>query len=231
MTGLQLHQTKTAAARDVRPIVLLGSSHLASWTLSSVAGHPVVNKGIPDNQTHDYVERFERDVTALRPRAVVIWGVDNDITRAARGRTAEACWCAERNLEALVRRARAHGIEPILATELTVRPPARLSEWVGAVMGRIRGKEGYHQRVNGHLLRLNGFIRDLAQQTGARLLDLQPLVSARNGMRARRYAKLDGVRLTDGGYRAIDAYAVRCLEVWLAEPLPTAAPRIRAAGR
>ncbi len=121
-------------------------------------------------------------------------------------------------------RARAAGIEPILVTELTLRPPAHWSEWLGGVIGRVRGKEGYHQRVNGHILRLNAFVRDLAQQTGARLLDVQPLLSRRNGMRARRYAKRDGSRLTKAGYRAIDAYAVPWLEAWLAEPLPLAAP-------
>ncbi len=231
MTGLQLHQNKTAAARDVRPIVLLGSSHLASWTLSSVAGHPVVNKGVAGNQTHEFVERFERDVAALRPRAVVIWGVENDITGAARGCSAEACWCAERNFEVLVRRARAHRMTPILATELTLRPPASPSEWLGGLMGRLRGKEGYHQRVNGHILRLNAFIRDLARQMRVPLLDLQLLLSARTGMRARRYARLDGSRLTSAGYRAIDAHAVPRLEEWLAEPLPVSAPRVRAVGR
>ena len=236
MTGLEITQNTTSAqgrtaARDGRPIVLLGASHAAAWTVAGVAGHPVVNRGIPDDQTHGYVERFERDVAALRPCAVVIWGVESDITRATRGRTAEACWCAERNLEALVRRARAHRITPVLATELTLRPPARPSEWLGGVMGRLRGKEGYHQRVNGHILRLNTFIRDLARQAGVPLLDLQPLLSARNGMRARRYARLDGGRLTKAGYRVIDAYAGPLLEAWLAEPLPLQAPRVRAAGR
>jgi lysophospholipase L1-like esterase len=81
-------------------------------------------------------------------------------------------------------------------------------------------------------MRLNVFIRDLAQRTGARLLDLHPLVSSsRNGMRARRYARRDGSHLTAAGYRAIEAYAVPRLEAWLAEPLPVAAPRVKAAGR
>jgi len=85
----------------------------------------VVNRGIPGNQTHEYLDRFERDVIGLHPRAVIIWGVDNDVIRAPQGRTAEACWCVERNLESLVRLARVHGIEPILVTDLTIPPPAR----------------------------------------------------------------------------------------------------------
>ena len=183
----------------------------------------MVNRGIPGDQTHQYLDRFERDVVALRPRAVIIWGVDNDVIRAPRGRTAEACWCVERNLESLVRLARVHGIEPILVTDLTLRPPSRWFEWLAALAGRVRGKEGYQQRINRHVLRLNAFIRELAERTGTRLLDLHPLVSARNGMRARRYAKPDGSHLTDAGYRVINAYVIPRLEAWLAAPQPTTA--------
>jgi lysophospholipase L1-like esterase len=213
------------------PVVLLGASYLASWQLPQVAGHPVVNRGIPGNQTHEYLERFERDVVALRPCAVVIWGIDNDVIRAPRGRTAEACWCVERNLESLVRLARAHRIEPILVTDLTLRPPARWYEWLAALAGRARGKEGYQQRINSHVLRLNAFIRDLAARTDTPLLDLHPLVSARNGMRKRRYALPDGSHLTEVGYGVIDAYVMPRLEAWLTRPEPAAAPLARAAGR
>ena len=223
MTGLGLREINSPAASDARPIVLLGASYLASWPLADVAGCPVVNRGIPGDRTQQYLDRFERDVVALQPRAVIIWGVDNDVIRAPRGRTAEACWCVERNLEALVRLGRVHGIEPILVTDLTLRPPSRWFEWLAAFAGRVRGKEGYQQRINRHVLRLNAFIRELAERTGTRLLDLHPLVSARNGMRARRYAKPDGSHLTDAGYRVINAYAVPRLEAWFAAPPPTTA--------
>jgi lysophospholipase L1-like esterase len=218
VTGLGLTDIRSAAVSDVRPIVLLGASYLASWPLADVAGCPVVNRGVPGDQTHQYLDRFERDVVDLRPRAVIIWGVDNDVIRAPRGRTAEACWCVERNLESLVDLARRHGIEPILVTDLTLRPPARWFEWLAALVGRIRGRQGYQKRINGHVLRLNAFIRDMAGRTGTRLLDLHPLVSARNGMRARRYARRDGSHLTDAGYRVIDAYVIPRLEAWLTAP-------------
>jgi lysophospholipase L1-like esterase len=72
------------------------------------------------------------------------------------------------------------------------------------------------------VLRLNASIRELAERTGTRLLDLHPLVSSRNGMRARRFARRDGSHLTDAGYRVIEAYAVPRLEAWLAAPQPAA---------
>jgi hypothetical protein len=217
---------------DTRPIVLLGASYLAGWQLPDIAGHPVINQGIPGNQTHEYIERFQRDVVDLDPCAVVIWGIDNDVIRAPRGRTPEACWCVERNLERLVWLARVHGIEPVLVTDLTLRPPFRWFEWVAAIVGRLRGKEGHQQRINGHVLSLNAFIRDLAERTGTHLLDLHPLVSTRNGMRARRYARRDGSHLTKAGYRRIDDYVIPRLLAWFGQPEPSLAtgPLARAAG-
>jgi lysophospholipase L1-like esterase len=230
MTGLGLQALNNAHGADARPIVLLGASYLAAWELNEIAGHPVLNRGIPGDQTPAYLERFERDVVDVRPCAVVIWGVDNDVIRAPRGRTAEACWCVERNLESLVTLARAHGIEPILVTDLTLRPPARWYEWVAAIAGRLRGRQSYQSRINGHVLRLNAFIRDLAARTGTHLLDLHPLVSTRNGMRARRYAQRDGSHLTAAGYRVIDDYVIPRLTAWLSSADATSGRLERAAG-
>lgn len=223
-------QASSTSGPDVRPVVLLGASYAAAWRLSNIAGCRVVNRAIPGDQTPSYVERFHRDVVALQPRAVIIWGIDNDLQRAPRDRAGEACQRVERNLEALVRLAREHDIEPILATDMTLGSPAGCYERVAAMAGWLRGKEGYQQRINRHVLRLNDFIRALAARSGAPLLDLHPLVSARNGMRERRYTKADGSHLTDAAYRVITAYAVPRLETWLRPPFPASEPLARAAG-
>ena len=83
---------------DQAPLALLGASYVASWTLANVGGRAVVNCGIAGNQTHEYLERFERDVAALHPRAVIIWGIDNDVIRAPGHQVIEACQRVERNL-------------------------------------------------------------------------------------------------------------------------------------
>ena len=243
MRGLDLGQNDATGADAVRPLVLLGASYLASWPLSEVAGRPVINRGVPGGMTASYLERFQRDVVDLRARAVVIWGVDNDIIRAPLGGMDEACDAVERNLAALVARARAHGIEPILVTDLTIRPPASRLEWLAATIGWLRGREGYQQGINRRVQRLNAFVRAYTAANGVRLLDLHPLVSGPNGMRLRRYAKRDGSHLPDSGYQAINAYAVPLLSTWLATPPPAPlvepagaglafapAPRVRAAG-
>lgn len=215
---------KAAAAIQPAPIALLGASYMAGWKLREVAGHPVVNRATPGNQTHEYVARFDSDIAALRPRAVIIWGIDNDVIRAPRGETEEACRRVQRNLAALVEMARARGIEPILATDLTLRPPARWYEPIAELAGWLRGKEGYQQRINSHVIRLNGCIRELAAAMGTRLLDIYPLTADRRGRRKRVYAKNDGSHLTEAGYRAIETYALPRLEAWLSEPGPAGAP-------
>ena len=70
-------------------------------------------------RTADMAARFERDVLQAQPRAVIIWGLINDITRAE-GDIAPVIDGLRANYEAMVRLALAQGIEPILATELTM---------------------------------------------------------------------------------------------------------------
>jgi lysophospholipase L1-like esterase len=220
MRGVDLQASDVTDAGHPRPLVLLGASYLASWSVPEIAGRAVINRGVPGGMTASYLERFQRDVVDLQARAVVIWGVDNDIIRAPLGGMDEACAAVERNLVALVGRARACGIEPILVTDLTIRPPARRLEWLAALVGRIRGREGYQQGINRRVLRLNAFVRAFTAEHGVRLLDLHPLESLPNGMRARRFAKPDGSHLPEAGYQAINAYAVPLLTAWLSLPSP-----------
>ena len=213
------------------PIVLLGASYLAGWKLDQVGGRPVINRGIPGDQTHEYLDRFDRDVLAAQPRAVVIWGVDNDVIRAPGGDADAARTRVEDNLELLVDRAWQDGIEPVLVTDLTLRPPDSWRERVAALAGALRGKEGYQHRINRHVMALNVAIRRLAQRTATHLLDLHPITSGRRGVRVRGFSKPDGSHLTDAGYAAIDAYARPRLEAWFPPPVDTAVPAAASARR
>ena len=206
------------------PIVLLGASYVAAWTLDEVRGVPVVNLGIPGNQTHEYIGRFEDEVLALRPRAVVIWGIDNDIIRSPRDEVVEARRRVMRNLAYLVHLARDSGIEPVLATDLTLRPPARWLEGLAAIVGRLRGKQGYQSYINGHVLWLNASIRALATRAQVKLLDIHRVTSGPDEMRAPAFAQADDSHLTEAGYRAITAYVVPRLEAWFAEQRAASAP-------
>ena len=71
-----------AGSHESRPVVILGASYAASWTLANLGGIPIVNAGVPGQQSFEMLARFESDVVAARPRAVVLWGFINDIFRA-----------------------------------------------------------------------------------------------------------------------------------------------------
>jgi hypothetical protein len=64
--------TDMASSMTDQPIVLLGASFAAGWQLPQVSGHPIVNKGVGGNHSFDMLARFDRDVVALRPRAVIV---------------------------------------------------------------------------------------------------------------------------------------------------------------
>jgi lysophospholipase L1-like esterase len=200
---------------NTQPIVLLGGSYLASWSLPHIGQFPIVNCGIPGNQTHELLARFEQDVVKHSPRAVIIWGIVNDVIRAPKGQMSETCEKIKNNLEAMIVLAWKHDIEPILVTDLTLRPPYRWYEPIAAFVGRLCNKVGYQQRINSEVMRLNTAIRQLGLRTGTRVLDLNPLVTGPDGMRQKRYARPDGSHLPPEGYEVINAYVVPLLTKWL----------------
>jgi uncharacterized SAM-binding protein YcdF (DUF218 family)/lysophospholipase L1-like esterase len=192
------------------PIVMLGASYAASWPVSALAGIPVVNKGVAGQQSFELLERFDRDVLASSPRAVVIWGFINDIFRAA---DVDAALARMReSYTKMLALARQHGIEPILATEVTVRPPDSWSEKLASLAGSMLGKEGYQDRVNRQVMAANRWLADLAAKEGVLVLDLQTVLGDDGGRRRREFIQEDGSHLTPAAYDALTEYAAPILE-------------------
>jgi uncharacterized SAM-binding protein YcdF (DUF218 family)/lysophospholipase L1-like esterase len=212
-------QTAPPSARvDPAPpvkVVILGASYAAGW-MPRIPGVQVVNKGITGQQAFELRARFDRDVVAEKPRAVVIWGFINDVFRADRAKVGESLQRARASIEAMVAAARANGIEPILATEVTMGPRLEWSEWFAGWVGWARGKTSYQDYVNGHVLATNQWLRDYAAREKLLLLDLQPVVSDSGNVRRRAYSQVDGSHLTPAGYEALDGYAVPILSKHLA---------------
>jgi lysophospholipase L1-like esterase len=197
---------------DSAPIVLLGASFAEGWHPPAIAGHPVVVKGIGGQQTWELLERFDRDVTALAPRAVIIWGHINDVFRTPRDSMARGLARARESYAEMVRRGRAAGIEVILATEITMRRPRGVGTALRAFLARIRGKENYPDFINRHVSDLNVWLRSYAAEEGLLLLDLETALFDRKGRRRGDTVKDDGVHVTEAGYDAVSAYALPLLE-------------------
>lgn len=194
------------------PIVLLGASYAGGWRLPQIAGRSVINKGVQGQESWELLNRFDQDVVAVRPSAVILWGYINDVFRSPREKVDDATARARQSFEQMIAKARASGIEPIVATEVTIRSKDEWGEWAASWIGWAMGKQSYHAYINGHVLALNDWLRGLAKREGLLLLDLQPVVSDGTNERRKGMAKEDGSHITPPGYDALTAYAVPVLE-------------------
>jgi uncharacterized SAM-binding protein YcdF (DUF218 family)/lysophospholipase L1-like esterase len=200
------------------PIVLLGASYAGGWKAATLGGVPVVNKGIAGQQSFELLARFDSDVLPARPRAVVIWGFANDVFRAPRAQVDAAMAKMQASVSTMIAKARAAGIEPILATEVTIREPNTWSDWFAGWAGWALGKTSYQEYVNGHILRQNRWIRETAAREGLLLLDLQPVVGDPSGPRRAAFAQDDGSHISEAGYAALSAYADAALAAHFRQP-------------
>jgi uncharacterized SAM-binding protein YcdF (DUF218 family)/lysophospholipase L1-like esterase len=192
-------------------VVILGASYARGWDLPGAGKIVVTNKGISGQQSFELLDRFDRDVKALQPRAVILWGFINDIYRAERAKIDATQARVRESFGAMVALARVSGIEPILATEVTIRPASTWSETLAGWVGAALGKQSYQDWINRHVLETNDWIRELAKREKLLLLDLQPVLSDSSHRRLSRFAKEDGSHITQAGYAALTAYALPIL--------------------
>lgn len=194
------------------PIVVLGASYAQGWILSPVAGSTVINAGVAGETTTEMAARFERDVLARAPRAVVIWGFINDVFRAPRAEVPAMLAKTRTNLTDMIARGQSAGVRVILATEVTLTERAGLVNWAMALTGRLLRRASYQDYVNALVEDTNRWIRQTAQENAIVLLDLAPVVSDASGRRLRRFAQGDGSHLTSDAYAALTRYSLPILE-------------------
>jgi uncharacterized SAM-binding protein YcdF (DUF218 family)/lysophospholipase L1-like esterase len=193
------------------PIVVLGASYAGGWKgLTSAAGAPVINRGAPGQQSFEMLERFERDVAVAGPRAVVLWGFINDIFRAQD--VDQSLARVRESYTRMIALSRQHGIEPVIATEVTIRPQSSWMNTLASLAGAIRGKESYQDRINRHVIATNQWLVDLARREGLLLLDLQSTLAERGGRRRPEFTQDDGSHISSAGYDALTVYAQPILD-------------------
>ena len=194
------------------PIVVLGASYARGWDLKQVGSVPVVNSSVAGQQSFELAQRFEQDVVAEAPSAVIIWGFINDIFLATTDSEQVEVRIRESYLQMLAM-ARTHGIEPIIATEVTVRPmDGWLTRTVGSILGALRGKPAYQDQLNRQVLAINEWLIALARRERVLVLQFQAVLSEPNGRRRAPFAQPDGSHITQAGYDALTAYALPILQ-------------------
>jgi lysophospholipase L1-like esterase len=101
-------------------VVFYGSSTTDNWGRkygTFFPGKPYVNRGISGQTTAQMLVRFQQDVVALKPAAVVFLGGTNDVA----GNTGPmTLGMTEDNIRSMVAVAEANGIRVILASQLPV---------------------------------------------------------------------------------------------------------------
>lgn len=152
-----LYAPANAALRPPRTgeerVVFIGDSITDGWDLArAFPGKPYINRGIGSQVTAQMLVRFEQDVVALSPRAVVILGGTNDIHGVLQRETPGTIAA---NIGAMADIADAHGIAVVLSSILPVsdhsaatrhvvvdRPPATIRE-VNRRLSALARARGY----------------------------------------------------------------------------------------
>jgi lysophospholipase L1-like esterase len=197
----------TAKGASSQPIVIIGASYAKSWPLEEIHGVDIVNRGVAGEQSSEMLSRFRTDVVAAKPSHVIIWGFINDIFRSEQSELESKLEVTKTNFEQMVQISRANQIIPILATEITIRPPRGIKEaFMAFFYGTILGKSSYQTYVNNHVEQVNQWIRDFAAQHHLTFLDFEAIFAAEDGYRHKAYATIDGSHISGQGYEVLTQY-------------------------
>lgn len=197
----------TAAAIPEKQLVIIGASYAAGWGQPKLPGYIVVNKGVGGEDSSTVRAHFERDVVALKPDVVLIWGHINDIHRAPAGKMDEVVQKARENYRLMHAQARAAGIELVLATEVTLTVGDGFFDNVIASIGRMRGRQSHQETINRQVKAVNAWMRQYAAEQKLKLLDLERAVDSGNGSRREEFNQPDGSHINAAGYAFLTRYA------------------------
>ncbi len=205
--GIPRGNAEGGVTTQSQTIVIIGASYARGWKPEGVvAGCRIVNKGVDGQQSYEMLARFDSDVVALKPNAVIIWGFINDIFRNDRERIGETLTRTKESVLAMVNLAKKAQIVPILATEVTIRPKRSWSEPILTMIGGMLGKTSYQDYINQHVVETNSWIRDLAAKEKLSLLDLEMALSDQSHVRRKEFASDDGSHISPAGYGVLHAY-------------------------
>lgn len=177
-------------------VVFLGDSITDGWDLAkSFPGKPYVNRGIGSQVTAQMLVRFEQDVVALHPRAVVILGGVNDVTGFLQVESAESIVA---NIEAMADIAQAHGIAVVLCSILPVNNYTEAARNVVA------------ERKPEELRTINAALRALAQRRHFAFADYAAVLADDRGLLRAPFTR-DGVHPLAEGYARMAPVAARAI--------------------
>jgi lysophospholipase L1-like esterase len=197
----QLHryQAENAALPPLAPgekrVIFFGSSTTDNWgrQFGSVffPGKPYLNRGISGQTSPQMLIRFQQDVVALHPAAVVFLGGSNDVS----GMTGPSTLgMIEDNIRSIVAVAQANGIKVILASQL----PTLEFPW----------KKGSHPAPE--LLELSAWERQYAATHGLTYVDYYQALAGPDGG-PKEGLSVDGLHPSAKGYAVMAPVAEKAI--------------------
>ncbi len=186
----QLSRHRDANAKLAPPeknearVVFFGDSITDAWKLAEYfPGKPYINRGIGGQTTPQMLIRFRPDVSALKPRVVVILAGTNDIAGNTGPMTIESI---EDNYASLAELARAQGIKVVFASVLPIHD-----------YGKTKVSE---RRAPDQIRRLNDWLKTYCASRGHTYLDYYSHLLDDKGMLKAELAG-DGLHPNADGYK------------------------------
>ncbi|KHK92900.1 GDSL-type esterase/lipase family protein [Novosphingobium malaysiense] len=171
-------------AKGEKRVVFMGDSITDLWNLAQYfPGKPYINRGIGAQVTAQMLVRFEQDVVALQPSAVVILGGVNDVSGFLQVESAEGIVS---NIEAMADIADRHGIKVVLCSILPVTNTPTVDY-------NIRERKPAELRL------INRQLEALARARGYAYANYAPALANEKGLMRLEFTK-DGVHPLPAGY-------------------------------
>lgn len=173
--------------------IVNGFPHRRSQCFASLwrqaSGHEIINKGVNGDVTPNIFARFESDVVAHRPSAVLILTGTNDFIYQVCSPEEAMNW-----LDQMTALAKQHSIHVIMMTPLLVDAPLARENWLPDVD---------YDLVNEKLKILRSLMLDYGNKSGVRIIDAQNLFSQLYTPENVSDYLLDGLHPTLLGHEAI----------------------------
>jgi lysophospholipase L1-like esterase len=189
-------------------VVFFGDSITDNWSKGGYGGFfpgkPYVNRGIGGQTTSQMLLRFQADVVANKPRAVVVLAGTNDIAGNAGPISVEAI---EQNLAAMAEIAKAHGVKVVLASILPVSDDKKDRD--GRPIVRTT------DRPPAKIRQLNAWLQQYAAEHGSVYLDYFTALADPGGM-LKTEMNDDGLHPNAAGYAVMKPLAEAAIQKALA---------------
>ncbi|MDZ7637081.1 MAG: GDSL-type esterase/lipase family protein [Bryobacterales bacterium] len=186
----------SAPNAKVPRVVFLGDSITDGWRLDEYfPGYDFVNRGISGQITGQMLGRFQHDVIALRPSALVILAGTNDIGRGVPSEVIES------NLESIFDLADKYRIKVVVGTVMPVSDYAK-----------DRGTRYIQteRRSPSRIAALNIWLKQEASRRRYKLVDYHAAMADNTGALRKEFSD-DGLHPNAAGYRAIAPLAMAAI--------------------